>query len=79
MDKINMFNKMLEIEPISDNQWVILIARSASLGSDVDKANILTAFAKKMPKSDTVKSAYMKAAKTIGNDNDYGRVIRQLE
>ena len=34
---------------------------------------------KKMPKTDPVKAAYLKAAKTIGNDNDYGRVMRALE
>jgi hypothetical protein len=45
----------------------------------MDKANMLSAFAKKMPKSDPVKAAYKKAAKTIGNDNDYGRVMRGLE
>jgi hypothetical protein len=45
----------------------------------MDKANILSEFAKKIPKTDLVKSAYVKAAKTIRNDNDYGRVMRALE
>jgi hypothetical protein len=79
MDKVNLFNKMLRIDPITENQWIILISQSASLGSDMDKANMLSAFAKKMPKTDPVKAAYVKAAKTIGNDNDYGRVMRALE
>lgn len=79
IDKVNLFNKMTGIDPITENQWINLISQSASLGSDVDKANILSAFAKKMPRTDPVKSAYRKAAKTIGNDNDYGRAMRQLE
>jgi hypothetical protein len=79
MDKVNLFNKMLKIDSITENEWIILISQSESLGSDVDKANMLLEFSKKMPKTDLVKTAYVKAAKTIGNDNDYGRVMRALE
>jgi hypothetical protein len=79
MDKVNLYNKMLGINSITENQWIILINQSASLGSDMDKANTLSDFAKKMPRTDPIKAAYVKAAKTIGNDNDYGRVMRSLE
>ena len=79
MDKVNLFNKMLRVVPITESQWIILINQSESLGSDMDKANILSEFSKKMPKTDPVKAAYVKAAKTIVNDNDYGRVMRALE
>jgi hypothetical protein len=79
MDKMNLFNKLFGTNPITENQWIILINQSASLRSDMDKANTLSEFAKKMPRTDPIKGAYMKAAKTIGNDNDYGRVMRALE
>jgi len=79
IDKVNLFHKMLKIDPISENQWIILIGQSESLSSDMDKANLLSDFSKKMPKTDPLKTAYVKAAKTIGNDNDYGRVMRALE
>jgi hypothetical protein len=79
MDKVNLYNKMLSINLITENQWIILINQSSSLGSDMDKANTLSEYAKKMPRTDPVKAAYVKAAKTIGNDNDYGRVMRSLE
>jgi hypothetical protein len=79
MDKTNLFNKLLGTNPITENQWIILINQSGSLRSDMDKANTLSVFAKKMPKTDPIKAAYTKAAKTIGNDNDYGRVMRALQ
>jgi hypothetical protein len=79
MDKTNLYNKLLGTNPITENQWIILINQSASLGSDMDKANTLSEFAKKMPRTDPIKEAYTKAARTIGNDNDYGRVMRALE
>ena len=79
MDKINLYDKMLGINPITENQCIILINQSLTLASDMDKANTLSEIAKKMPRTDVVKAAYTKAAKTIGNDNDYGRVMRALE
>ena len=79
MDKMNLYSKLIVINPISENQWIILINQSSSLGSDMDKTNTLSEIAKKMPRTDAIKAAYTKAAKTIGNDNDYGRVMRGLE
>ena len=66
MDKANIYNKMLKINSITESQWIILINQSESLGSDMGKSNMLMEIAKNMPK-------------TIGNDNDYGRVMRALE
>jgi len=79
MDKVNLYKKMIGIDPITENQWIILIRQSEFISSDMDKANMLSEYSKKMPKTDPIKAAYVKAAKTIGNDNDYGRVMRELE
>jgi hypothetical protein len=79
MDKTNLYKKLLTISPISENQWIHLVSKTAILGSDIDKANLLVDIAQKMPKTEPVKAAFLKAAKSIGNDSDYGKVVRALE
>ena len=79
IDKANLYNKMLGLNPISENQCIILINQSTLLGSDMDKSNLLIEISKKMPRTEPIKEAFAKAAKSIGNDNDYGRVMRALE
>ncbi|HEY4154883.1 MAG TPA: hypothetical protein VGM24_05640 [Puia sp.] len=79
MDKINMYKKLMEEKAITESQWEGLLDKTAQLGSDMDKANLLTEIARKMPKDENLKIAYMKSAKSIGNDSDYGRVIRAME
>ncbi len=79
MDKINLYKKLMEEKTISEPQWIKLISKTAQLGSDMDKSNLLVEIAQKMPKSENLKSAYLKAAKSINADPDYGRAVRAVE
>jgi hypothetical protein len=79
MDKINLYRALIEEKNISDSQWIQMINKTAQLGSDMDKSNLLTEIAQKMPKTIPIKESYLKAARTISNDADYGKVIRALE
>ena len=78
MDKINLYQALMEGNKITDDQWVMLIDKTAGLGSDMDKSNLLVYIAQKMPRTEPVKASYLKAAKTIGNDMDYGRTLRAV-
>jgi hypothetical protein len=79
MDKINIYVKLIQAKDLSETQWILLETKVSLLGSDMDKANLLVEMAKKMPKTEAVLAQYRKAAKSINNDSDYGRVIRALD
>jgi hypothetical protein len=79
IDRVNLFRKIMEEKSISENQWRSLIHQTTSLGSDVDKADLLTAIGQKMPKTEYLKTAYLKAAKSISNDSDYGKAVRIIQ
>jgi hypothetical protein len=79
LDKVNLYKTLSEGKNISDSQWKLLIDKSALVGLDPDKAGLLSEIGRKMPKTETLKAAYMLAAKSIGNDMDYGKAIRAIE
>jgi hypothetical protein len=79
IDKSNLYRKIIEKNNISEVQWISLIHGATMLGSDIDKANLLTNIGEKMPKTDELKAAYLKAAKSISNDSDYGKAVRIIQ
>jgi hypothetical protein len=79
MDQANLYKELIGIGNISEDQWNELISKISQINSDIDKANLLVEIAPKMPKSDIAKTNYRKAAKTLNNDMDYGRVMRAVE
>ena len=78
MDKINLYRELLKGKNLTENQWISLINKSVQPASDMDKGNLLIEIALKMPKTEPVKSAYLKAARSIHNDSDYGRAVRAV-
>jgi hypothetical protein len=64
---------------ITESQWASLINQAAKLGSDMDKSTLLIEIAQKMPRTEMLKSLYLTAAKSIGNDSDYGKAVREVE
>jgi len=79
IDKMNMYHKLLNKKNISEQQWISLISKASYITSDIDKSNLLTAIAKQMPKTEDIKSAWFKAARTINNNADYGNALRSVE
>ncbi|MDP4213819.1 MAG: hypothetical protein Q8926_14460 [Bacteroidota bacterium] len=79
LDKISLYKDLIEIKGLTDPQWINLMNKTAKLGSDMDKAYLLQEIAKKMPRTENLKAAYLTAAKTISNDPDYGKAVRAVE
>lgn len=79
VDKVNLYEKLLTENGVSDLQWAALLNKSSLLESDMDKTNLLISISQKMPHTETLKENYRKAAKTIGNDSDYGRAVRAMD
>jgi hypothetical protein len=69
----------MEEKTITESQWISLLNKTSQLGSDMDKSNLMIEIAQKMPKTENLKLAYLKVAKSIGNDSDYGKAMRAVE
>jgi hypothetical protein len=77
-DKGGMYKKLIAENDLTEEQWINIIKDASGLGADNDKADLLVEIAKKMPADENIKAACREAAKKIGSDSDYGRVMRAL-
>jgi hypothetical protein len=78
-EKQNLYKKLIEKNGLTDGQWISLIKTMELIGSDFDKTNLLVEIAKKMPSHESLKTAYLTAAKTINSDEEYGKALRAVE
>jgi uncharacterized protein YeeX (DUF496 family) len=78
-EKANVLKLMAGTEIKDESHWINLIGSTSKVSSDFEKSNVLSDIAVKMPATENVKSAYLKAAKAISSDFDYGRAIRAIQ
>lgn len=78
-DQMNLYRKLFLYKSLSEMQWIKLQDKISEMGSDINKSNLLTELAENMPKTEALRVNYQKAAKTIGNDGDYGRAMRAIQ
>jgi hypothetical protein len=78
-EKINLLKKLTEKDMISDEEWIAILNEVSQVGADFEKAGLLTQIATKMPRNDIVKAAYIKAAKTINSEMDYGKALKAAD
>lgn len=79
MQKENLYKKLMGENNLSEEQWISLINQVVNISGDFEKCNFLFQLSQKMPKSENLKTAYLKAAKTISDDSQYGRAVRAVE
>jgi hypothetical protein len=78
-DSKEIYEKLIALPPQTDAEWRGLIRAVGALEPDYLKSDLLLTIAPKMPRNDSLVSAYRIAAKTIQADMDYGRVMRAVE
>jgi hypothetical protein len=78
-DSKEIYNDLISLPPSTDTEWARLVRAVGALGPDYLKSELLLKIASKMPRSDSLVSAYRISAKSIQGDMDYGRVIRAVE
>ncbi|MBS1600984.1 MAG: hypothetical protein JST75_22415 [Bacteroidetes bacterium] len=76
-EKSNIYRN-LAAQNLLEEQWIMLINASKQLGNDNEKADVLIEIGQKMPATENTRSAYMQAAKSIGSDGDFGRVMKAI-
>jgi ferritin len=79
MDKGNLYQKLIEEKNMSEKEWEDIIEKISLVGSDMDKSNLLVSVARKMPQSEELKAIFLKSARTIHSDPDFGRVMRAMD
>ncbi len=78
-DRGNLVKKIANTKLDGNEQWIGLIDEASLLSADFDKCNVLLEIAGKMPKNDEIKTSYMKAAKTINAENEFGRAVKAID
>jgi len=74
-----MYRKLAAESIHSDEQWISLLGEVGHMNENYQKAELLASIAQRMPRTDSIKTAYLKTAKTISTDMEYGKAIRAVE
>jgi hypothetical protein len=78
-EKVKLYTRLMNTGIKTEEQWISLVNKVADIGPDFEKSNLLVQIAQKMPKTGDTRAAFLKVAKTITNDADYGKALRALE
>lgn len=78
-DRGNLIKKIAGQEIKANDEWIGLINEASLLTADFDKCNVLLEIAGKMPKNEEVKTNYLKAAKTIKAEMEYGKALKAVD
>ena len=78
-DSKEIYEKLIGFPPRTDIEWAGLIRAVGALGPDYLKSDLLLTIAPKMPRNDSLVSAYRLSAKSIQSDDDYGKVMRAVQ
>lgn len=79
VDEQEIFERLAEKSVNNDAEWTMLIQKVGVLNEDYIKTDLLLKIAPKMPRTDSVQAAYKAAARTIHQDEGYGKVMRALD
>jgi hypothetical protein len=62
----------------TEQQWASLIDASTQVSPDFEKSNLLLSIAERMPRTETLKTAYLNAAKTIKSGMEYDKTKKAV-
>ena len=79
MQKESVYRDLAGCGNLSQGQWISLIGQTAGFTGDAEKSGFLLELSNKMPKGEEMKTAYIKAAKNIQDDFQYGKALRAIE
>jgi hypothetical protein len=79
IDEQQIYLRMADLADKTDTEWAGLIQAAGTLDADYLKSELLIRIAPKMPPTDSLRSTYRMAAKSIQGDMDYGKTMRALE
>ena len=78
-EKSQLLKRIVQKNVREGGSWAGLIRTTLTLGGEYERSNVLIEIGQKLPKTDSLRTLYMNAAKTVHSDNDYGRVVKAVE
>ena len=79
-EQSNIFKKVIDEVELSDENMVLFLGYIENISSDYEKTSILVKIGEEASKrGETVKSAYLEAAKSVNSDHSYGRIMRAFD
>lgn len=78
-DQKEVYDRLIAMPPATGEEWIGLIRAAGNLEPDFSKSEMLVKIAPKMPRTDSLVSAYRASAKRITSDMDYGKAMRAIE
>jgi hypothetical protein len=78
-EKANLLKQLAQKEVKDGSSWAGLIRTSTTLSGEYERSNVLIEIGQKLPKTDSLRSLYMDAAKTVHSNEDYGRVVKAVQ
>ncbi|MBS1667640.1 MAG: hypothetical protein JST58_09715 [Bacteroidetes bacterium] len=77
--KEDLYQKMISVHRFEDQQWESLIGQVSHFDGDPEKSHFLILVSQKMPRTEAIKNAYIKEAKLINDNTEYGKAMRVIE
>ena len=78
-EKSNLLKEVAHKNMKENGSWAGLIRTTTTLGGEYERSEVLIEIGQKLPKTDSLRSLYMDAAKTVHSDEDYGRVVKAVQ
>ena len=78
-EKGKLLANLAERNELTEAQKISILRQTSTISSDEDRANLLLRMAPRLGKSDSLKAAYLQAAKIITDEAQYGRTVRAVE
>ena len=77
--KEGLCEKLISLHHLVDPQWDSLICQTPHFSGDAEKSHFLILLSQKMPRTEAIKNAYIKEAKLINDNTEYGKAMRVIE
>jgi hypothetical protein len=78
-EKGNLLKQMIHKEIKEDRSWAELIRTALTLNGEYDRGTVLVEIGARLPRTDSLRAAYLSAAKSVRSDDEYGKIVRAME
>jgi len=78
-EKGNLLKQMIQKNVKEGGSWAGLIRTAATLDGEYERSNVLVEIGQRLPKTDSLRTLYMDAARSVHSEVDYGRVVKAVQ
>ncbi len=78
-EKAILIKTLGENNSMAEEDWMSLISEVTFINNDSEKANLLVQLARNLPKNAATQDAYVKAARSIISEHEYGKALKAID